>query len=78
MFIFEGPINAFFVKNSTAVCGIQEKSNVSFNALQQQQIDQYKFMRKILAIFILDSFFTICIPDTNVPQTGQYFTSSFN
>lgn len=41
IFIFEGPIDAFFIKNGTAVAGIQEKSNNTFSALQQQQINNF-------------------------------------
>lgn len=52
IFIFEGPIDAFFVRNGIAVAGIQEHSNKSFTALQEQQLLSYKFFKKI---WVLDS-----------------------
>lgn len=52
IFIFEGPIDAFFVKNGIAVAGIQEKSTKTFTKLQEQQISHYKLFNKI---WVLDS-----------------------
>lgn len=52
IFIFEGPINSFFVKNGTAVAGIQEDSYNTFTPLQERQISQYKFHKRI---WVLDS-----------------------
>ena len=52
IFIFEGPINAFFTRNSVAVCGIQENSQTNFTAMQQEQLRQYPLHRKI---WVLDS-----------------------
>ena len=52
IFIFEGPIDAFFVKNGTAVAGIQENSNNMFSCLQQSQINNYKLAK---IIWVLDS-----------------------
>jgi len=52
IFIFEGPIDAFFVKNGTAVAGIQEKSSNTFSTLQEHQMLSYKFFNKI---WVLDS-----------------------
>lgn len=52
VYIFEGPINAFFTKNSVAVAGITERGR-SFTERQQQQLDNtLKFYDKI---WILDS-----------------------
>jgi hypothetical protein len=52
-FVFEGPLNAFFCKNSIAVGGIQEKSMMLFSNKQQEQIDMYcKFFD---IIWVLDS-----------------------
>lgn len=39
VFIFEGPLNAFFTKNSVAVAGITDRGNATFTIRQQQQID---------------------------------------
>lgn len=39
VFTFEGPINAFFVKNSIAVGGIQENSFELFSSKQHEQIE---------------------------------------
>lgn len=52
IFIFEGPIDAFFVKNGTAVAGIQENSNNMFSKLQEAQLSSFKFFKKI---WVLDS-----------------------
>lgn len=52
IFIFEGPIDAFFIKNGTAVAGIQENSTNTFSTLQEQQLLPYKFFKKI---WVLDS-----------------------
>jgi hypothetical protein len=52
IFIFEGPIDAFFVKNGTAVAGIQENSNNMFSNLQQAQINSFSLFKRI---WVLDS-----------------------
>jgi len=52
IFIFEGPIDSFFVKNGTAVAGIQENSNNMFSLLQEQQLTSFKFFKKV---WVLDS-----------------------
>lgn len=52
VYIFEGPINAFFTKNSVAVAGITERGR-SFTARQQQQLDTT--LRFYDAVWILDS-----------------------
>ena len=52
VYIFEGPLNAFFTKNSVAVAGITERGK-SFTVRQQQQLDGVlKFYDKV---WILDS-----------------------
>ena len=51
IFIFEGPINAMFVKNGVAVAGIQ-KGGQQFTRRQQEQIDKFKWYTKI---WVLDS-----------------------
>ena len=52
VYIFEGPINAFFTKNSVAVAGITERGK-SFTTRQQQQLDTtLKFYDRV---WILDS-----------------------
>lgn len=52
IFIFEGPINAFFMKNSVAVCGIQENSRTNFTPTQQEQLRLYPLHKKV---WVLDS-----------------------
>jgi len=52
IFIFEGPIDAFFVKNSVAVAGIQENSTNTFTKLQEEQISSFNLFKKI---WVLDS-----------------------
>jgi hypothetical protein len=52
VFIFEGPINSFFVNNGLAVAGIQEKSHQSFTRKQEEQLSALKLFRRI---WVLDS-----------------------
>lgn len=52
IFIFEGPIDSFFVKNGTAVAGIQENSDSMFTKLQEEQLNAFKFFKKI---WVLDN-----------------------
>ena len=52
VYIFEGPINAFFTKNSVAVAGITENGR-SFTDRQQQQLDTT--LRFYDTVWILDS-----------------------
>jgi hypothetical protein len=53
VFIFEGPLNAFFTKNSVAVAGITDRGNATFTKRQQQQIDTV--LRWYNKIWVLDS-----------------------
>jgi hypothetical protein len=53
VFIFEGPLNAFFTKNSVAVAGITDKGNATFTKRQQQQVDTV--LRWYKKIWVLDS-----------------------
>lgn len=53
VYIFEGPINAFFTRNSVAVAGITDRSSTTFTPRQQTQIDTtLKWYEKI---WVLDS-----------------------
>jgi len=52
IFIFEGPIDSFFVQNGVAIGGIQSTSKNTFTPLQQSQIDRYPFYDKI---WVLDN-----------------------
>lgn len=52
IFIFEGPINSFFVKNGIGVAGIQEESYHSFTPKQEEQLSECKLFNKI---WVLDS-----------------------
>lgn len=47
VYIFEGPIDSYFITNGLAVCGIQEDSESMFNELQQKQISQLSVFKKI-------------------------------
>ena len=48
----QGPIDAFFVRNGTAVAGIQENSSNMFSTLQQSQINSFKTYNRV---WVLDS-----------------------
>ena len=50
--IFEGPINSFFMKNSVAVCGIQENSHEHLTALQTEQLRAFPLHKRV---WVLDS-----------------------
>lgn len=52
VYIFEGPLNAFFTKNSVAVAGITEGKN-SFTPRQQEQLDTVLKLQS--KIWVLDS-----------------------
>jgi len=52
IFIFEGPIDSFFIKNGIAVAGIQEDSTSSLTPLQERQLFEFNFLKKI---WVLDS-----------------------
>ena len=52
IFILEGPIDSFFLRNSVAVAGIQENSDSTFVGLQYDQIKRYSLFKKI---WVLDS-----------------------
>ncbi len=53
VYIFEGPINAFFTHNSIAVAGITDKSNTSFTRRQKAQLEStLKWYKKV---WVLDS-----------------------
>jgi hypothetical protein len=52
IFIFEGPIDACFVKNGVAVAGIQENSDSSMNSKQKSQLQKFPLHSKV---WVLDS-----------------------
>lgn len=52
VFITEGPIDSFFINNSVAVAGIQERSNQSLTTMQKQQLDRLFLMQ---TVWVLDS-----------------------
>lgn len=47
VYIFEGPIDAYFMTNGIAVCGIQEDSARNFNDLQTKQLSHLTVFKKI-------------------------------
>jgi len=52
LFIFEVPIDSFFIKNGIAVAGIQENSSNTFTTLQNMQLQGLKLLDRI---WVLDS-----------------------
>lgn len=54
IFIFEGPIDSFFIKNGISVGGIQKDSTLVFTSVQEYQINKFTFYNKI---WVLDNQF---------------------
>ena len=52
IYIFEGPINAFFCQNGIAVAGIQDNSETSLTFIQEKQLSNFPLHKKI---WVLDS-----------------------
>ena len=52
IFIFEGPVDAFFVSNSVAVAGIQDTDSISLTSIQQNQLDGYILSKRV---WVLDN-----------------------
>lgn len=52
VYITEGPIDAFFIKNSVAVAGIQERSKTSLTNTQSEQLDRLFLTQRV---WVLDS-----------------------
>ena len=52
IFIFEGPIDCFFMRNGIAVAGIQEDSTNSFSPLQEKQLFEFNLFKML---WVLDS-----------------------
>ena len=52
IYILEGPIDSFFVKNGLALCGIQDESDKLYTELQQQQITSLSTYNKV---WVLDN-----------------------
>jgi hypothetical protein len=65
VYIFEGPLNSFFVKNGVAVAGITERGQATFTLRQQQQINTtLSWFNKI---WVLDSQW---IDNASLKKTG--------
>lgn len=52
VFIFEGPIDSYFVENGLATCGITERSDKMFTSLQKEQINKLNLYEKV---YVLDN-----------------------
>ena len=52
IFVFEGPIDSYFVTNGIATCGITENTNKMFTALQKEQINRLNLHEKV---YVLDN-----------------------
>ena len=52
VFVFEGPIDSYFVENGIATCGITERSSKMFTKLQTEQINRLNFYDKV---YVLDN-----------------------
>lgn len=52
VYITEGPIDSFFIRDSVAVAGIQESSKNSLTGLQRRQLEQLFLMQ---TVWVLDS-----------------------
>jgi DNA primase len=47
IYIFEGPIDSYFIRNGLAVCGIAENSERTFTEQQQSQINKLSSFKKV-------------------------------
>lgn len=47
LFLFEGPIDSYFIKNGVGVCGITDDSSKVFTSLQQQQINSLSTFKRV-------------------------------
>lgn len=52
IFIFEGPIDSFFMRDAIAVAGIQDTDKLALTESQQTQLDRYMLSKKI---WVLDN-----------------------
>ena len=52
IFIFEGPIDSFFVRDSVALAGIQDTNSLALTESQQKQLDGFVLSKKI---WVLDN-----------------------
>jgi len=52
VFIFEGPIDSYFVENGLATCGITERSDKMFTSLQKEQMNKLNLYEKV---YVLDN-----------------------
>jgi len=54
VFLTEGPIDAFFIKNGLAVAGITQSANIDYTDTQQQQLKELFLYKKV---WVLDNQF---------------------
>ena len=52
IYIFEGPIDSFFVENGVAIAGIQENSETSLTSAQEEMLGKFYYLKKI---WVLDN-----------------------
>lgn len=69
IFIFEGPIDSFFVKNSVAVAGIQDTGRFSLTESQQKQLDRFILSKRV---WVLDNDPTGHAKSEKLLQRGEH------
>lgn len=68
IFIFEGPVDSFFVRDSVAVAGIQDNGNLSLTSSQHKQLDRFILSKRV---WVLDNDATGRSKSEKLLQRGE-------
>lgn len=71
IYIVEGPIDSFFIRNSVAVAGIQSNSKSHFSTKQQTQLRQYMLHDKVWCLDSQQQDETSLVKTRNLIEQGE-------